>query len=71
MLALAVIHGFNGLRYVLTDYTSGNNFVRRAMVYTCIIGALVLLVVGALALLGTIDTTAIKMAENAVANLHQ
>lgn len=70
LLALAVIHGFNGLRYVLTDYSSGSTLIRRGMVYTCIIGALVLLVVGALALFGTIDQTAIEMAQEAVANLN-
>jgi succinate dehydrogenase / fumarate reductase membrane anchor subunit len=70
LLALAVIHGFNGLRYVLTDYSSGSTLVRRGMVYTCIIGAVVLLVIGALALFGTIDQTAIRMAEEAVANLN-
>jgi succinate dehydrogenase / fumarate reductase membrane anchor subunit len=70
LLALVVIHGFNGLRYVLTDYTSGSTLLRRGMIYTCIIGALVLLVVGALALLGTIDQTAIQMAEEAAANLN-
>ncbi|GIL13781.1 MAG: hypothetical protein BroJett038_25010 [Chloroflexota bacterium] len=70
LLALTVIHGFNGLRYVLTDYTSGSSLLRRGMVYTCIIGALVLLVIGALALLGTIDQTAIEMARRAAENLH-
>jgi len=70
LLALAVIHGFNGLRYVLTDYSSGSSLIRRGMIYACIIGALVLLVIGALALLGTIDQTAIKMAQQAVANLN-
>ncbi len=70
LLALAVIHGFNGLRYVLTDYTSNSTLLRRGMVYTCIIGAMVLLVVGGLALVGTIDQTAIEMAEEAMAKLH-
>ncbi|MBI5666377.1 MAG: succinate dehydrogenase, cytochrome b556 subunit [Chloroflexi bacterium] len=70
LLALTVIHGFNGLRYVLTDYTADSTLIRRGMIYTCIIGALILLMVGGLALLGTIDQTAIRMAEEAVAKLH-
>lgn len=70
LLALTVIHGFNGLRYVLTDYTADSTLIRRGMIYACIIGSVVLLVVGGLALLGTIDQTAIRMAEEAVEKLH-
>jgi succinate dehydrogenase / fumarate reductase membrane anchor subunit len=62
LLALAGIHGFNGLRYVLTDYTMSSPLLRRAAVYVCIIGATVTLVVGAGALIGTIDRTAVKIA---------
>lgn len=67
LLALAVIHGFNGLRYVLTDY-AGNVVVRRAMVLLCVIGAAVLLVVGGAALLNGVDQTAIEMAQEALAH---
>ena len=70
LLSLAVIHGFNGLRYVLTDYTMGNPVLRRAAVYLCVIGAVILLVLGAGALLGTIDQSAIEIATNAAENLH-
>jgi succinate dehydrogenase cytochrome b556 subunit len=70
LLALVVIHGFNGLRLVLTDYTASSRLLRRGMTYTTIIGALVLLVVGTLALVGTIDSTAIQMAQEAMAKLH-
>jgi succinate dehydrogenase / fumarate reductase cytochrome b subunit len=69
LLALVVLHGFNGLRYVLTDYSSGNPMVRRAMRYVTIIGAVTLLVVGIGALIGSIDQTAIAMAEEALAKL--
>jgi succinate dehydrogenase / fumarate reductase cytochrome b subunit len=62
LLALVTVHGFNGLRYVLTDYTMGNPLLRRASVYLCVLGAVVLLLVGAGALLGTIDRDAIRMA---------
>jgi succinate dehydrogenase / fumarate reductase cytochrome b subunit len=70
LLALVVIHGFNGLRYVLTDYTSKSPVLRRGMIYVSLIGALVLIVVGTLALIGTIDSTAIEMAERAAESLH-
>ncbi len=71
LLALVVIHGFNGLRYVLTDYTAKNPTLRRGMVYVSLIGALVLIIVGTLALIGTIDSTAIEMAQRAAESLHQ
>lgn len=70
LLALVSVHGFNGLRYVLTDYTMESPVLRRAMVYWCVIGAVVLLVVGTGALIGTIDETAISMAEQAMARLY-
>jgi len=65
LLALVTVHGFNGLRYVLTDYTMGNPMLRRAMTYLCIIGALVLFWTGGRALLGTIDPTFYEAAEQA------
>jgi succinate dehydrogenase / fumarate reductase cytochrome b subunit len=70
MLALVVVHGFNGLRLVLTDYTAFSPFLRRAMTYMCIIGALVLLVLGAGALFSTITSGAIQIAQQSAANLH-
>lgn len=69
LLALVVVHGFNGLRYVLTDYAP-NPFLKRAMVYLCLIGALVLLVLGGGALLVGIDSAAVDLAKEALANLH-
>lgn len=71
LLALVVIHGFNGLRLVLTDYTTFSPLLRRGMVYLCVIGAATLLVLGGLALLSTIDSSAIQIAQEAAANLHQ
>jgi succinate dehydrogenase / fumarate reductase cytochrome b subunit len=70
LLVLVVVHGFNGLRYVLTDYTMSSNLMRRASVYLCVIGATVLLVLGGAALFGTIDQAAIAIAAEAAANLH-
>jgi succinate dehydrogenase hydrophobic anchor subunit len=65
-LALVTLHGFNGLRYVLTDYTMESPLLRRAMVYLTIIGGVVLLGVGGAALLGSIDNDAIELATNAL-----
>jgi succinate dehydrogenase / fumarate reductase cytochrome b subunit len=69
LLALVVTHGFNGLRYVLTDYTMGSRFLKNAMIYLCVIGAVVLLTLGGLALLNTIDSSAIEVATEATARL--
>lgn len=70
LLALVTAHGFNGLRYVLTDYTANNPTLRRASGYLCVIGAVVLLFVGAGALLGTIQPEMIAMAQDSLAALY-
>ena len=69
LLILAVLHGFNGLRYVLTDYTMTNPVLRRTMIYLCVAGMVVLLVVGGWALLETIDDTATTIACDAQGEL--
>ncbi|MFN8527298.1 MAG: succinate dehydrogenase, cytochrome b556 subunit [Anaerolineae bacterium] len=70
LLLFVVLHGFNGLRYVLTDYTSSNAIAKRAAVYTVTIGAAVLLAVGGGALVSTIPQDAISMAQDAITRLH-
>lgn len=70
LLALVTIHGFNGLRYVLTDYTMERPLLRRASVYFSVIGALVLLIVGAGAMIGTIDTELIAMAQESICKMN-
>lgn len=62
LLFLVTVHGFNGLRYVLGDYLSDSPLLRRAATYLCIIGGVVLLLVGAAALFAGIQPTAIEMA---------
>lgn len=62
LLVLASIHGFNGLRYVLTDYTMSNPMLRRASIYVSIIGGAIMIVVGGGALIGTIDNSAVRIA---------
>lgn len=69
LLALVTLHGFNGLRYVLTDYTMGSPVLRRASIYLTIIGGVVLLVVGGAALLGSIEQESIAMAAEALTKL--
>lgn len=70
MLALVVLHGFNGLRYVLTDYTP-NRVIHRAAIYFCVIGAVVLIVLGGAALLVGVNDQAVALAAQAMENLHQ
>ncbi|MDQ7025630.1 MAG: succinate dehydrogenase, cytochrome b556 subunit [Anaerolineae bacterium] len=62
LLALVVTHGFNGLRYILTDYTMDNPLLRRTVTNLCLIGGLALLLVGAAALFSSIDQDAIDLA---------
>ncbi|HRL11050.1 MAG TPA: succinate dehydrogenase, cytochrome b556 subunit [Aggregatilineales bacterium] len=62
LLALVVVHGFNGLRYVLTDYTMGSPLLRRASIVLTLGAGAGLLLFGAGALIGNIDQDAINMA---------
>lgn len=66
LLGLVTMHGFNGLRYVLTDYTMEWPLLRRAMIYTCTIGAVILLFVGGAALFTSIDQGMVEQAEHAM-----
>ncbi len=70
LLALVVVHGFNGLRLVLTDYTNFSPTLKRAAVLFSVIGAVILLTLGSLALILTIDSTAIEIAKEAALELH-
>ena len=70
LLVLVTLHGFNGLRYVLTDYTMGNPLLKRAMIYLCIMAVIALLVTGGGALISTIDEESIKLAEEALDHLY-
>lgn len=62
LLALTVVHGFNGLRYVFTDYVQ-HPILKRGLVYVCAFGAAFLLVMGGGALLASIDE---RVSENAL-----
>lgn len=65
LLGLVTAHGFNGLRYVFTDYVE-NETVKRGLIYLCVIGAVVLIVTGGGALLLGVDQDAILLAEQAM-----
>lgn len=66
LLGLVTLHGFNGLRYVLTDYTAEWPVVRRAMIFLCTLGAAILLLVGGAALFSTIDITTMAHVQEAL-----
>ena len=69
LLALVTAHGFNGLRYVFTDYVQ-NETVKRGLIYLCVIGAVVLLVTGGGALILGVNENALQMAAQAMLDMH-
>lgn len=69
LLILVSMHGFNGLRLVLTDYTMDSPFARRAVTYLTLMAGVALIVVGILALIGTIEAESITMASEALTKL--
>ena len=71
LLVLVTLHGFNGLRYVLTDYTSFNEFARRTSVALCTVIAAVLLAVGAAALFVPLEKDIIHEAMAATAEMYE
>ena len=71
LLVLVTLHGFNGLRYVLTDYTSFNAFARRTSVALCTLVAAILLAVGAAALFVPLEKDIINEAMAATAEIYE
>jgi succinate dehydrogenase cytochrome b556 subunit len=63
LLALVVVHGFNGLRHVVNDYAHAP-LVNRALNWAIVFGAVALIVVGMAALLDGVDETAYKIAQD-------
>lgn len=63
LLALVVLHGFNGLRGVVNDYAH-SPLVNRALNYALVFGAAALIIVGIAALLSGVDETAYRIAED-------
>ena len=70
LLVLVVLHGFNGVRYVLTDYTSGHEFARRTAAAFCTVTAAVLLALGAAALFVPLEQKIIDEAMEATAEVY-
>lgn len=72
LLLLVVMHGFNGLRLVLTDYTMEikNPIFRRTVIYLTLIGGIALIGFGMAALFGSINTDMINMAQTSLEHLH-
>jgi succinate dehydrogenase cytochrome b556 subunit len=65
LLALVVVHGFNGLRYVVNDYTH-NKILNRAFNWIIIFGGAALIILGMAALIAGVDETAYRIAEDMV-----
>jgi succinate dehydrogenase / fumarate reductase membrane anchor subunit len=66
LLALVVIHGFNGLRYVVNDYAHPP-WINRALNYALVFGMVALIAIGAAALLAGVDETAYEIAKDITA----
>jgi len=62
LLALVVIHGFNGLRYIVNDYAH-HPILNRALNWAIVFGAVALIILGEAALLAGVDETAYEMAK--------
>lgn len=62
LLALVVVHGFNGLRYIVNDYAQ-NRIVNRALNWVIAYGGGALIVLGMAALLAGVNETAAGIAE--------
>jgi succinate dehydrogenase cytochrome b556 subunit len=63
LLALVVVHGFNGLRVVVDDYAH-HPLVNRALNWAIVFGAVALIVLGMAALIAGVDETAFEIAKN-------
>lgn len=71
LLVLVTMHGFNGLRLVLTDYTMDNRLARTTVIALTVIGGIALIIIGTQALLMSVDSEAIEMAIEATRNLYE
>jgi succinate dehydrogenase / fumarate reductase, cytochrome b subunit len=69
LLLVVAVHGFNGLRNVLTDYTSDSPLLRRTSEYVSAIGAIILIVVGGGALLMSVEMTSADFVAESIARL--
>jgi succinate dehydrogenase / fumarate reductase membrane anchor subunit len=65
LLTLAVIHGFNGLRYVVNDFAH-RPMVNRALNWAVVFGMVALIILGTAALLAGVDETAYEIASESL-----
>lgn len=65
LLGLVVVHGFNGLRYVVNDYVH-NKILNRAFNWAIVFGGAALVILGMAALIAGVDETAYRIAEDMV-----
>lgn len=65
LLALVVLHGFNGLRYIVNDYAN-NRIVNRALNWAILYGGAALIILGMAALLAGVEETARGIVEESV-----
>jgi hypothetical protein len=65
LLALVVIHGFNGLRYIVNDYAN-DKVLNRALNWIILFGAVALIILGMAALLAGVEDTALDIARSKV-----
>ncbi len=70
LLALVVIHGFNGLRYVVNDYAH-DRVINRALNLAIGFGAAALIILGFAALLAGVDETAYNIAKDSLETFSQ
>ncbi len=68
LLALVVVHGFNGVRYVVNDYAH-HPVVRRGLTWAIIFLAGLLIVLGSAALIAGVEETAAEIANEQLENL--
>lgn len=67
LLALVVVHGFNGLRYVTNDYFH-NKIVNRAFNWAIVFGGAALIILGMAAIIAGVEETAYQIATDLTNN---
>ncbi len=68
LLALAAVHGFNGLRYIVNDYAR-TPWVNRALNWAIFFGVVALIAVGTAALIVGVDETAYEIATDMLSSV--
>jgi len=66
LLIFTVMHGFNGLRYVVNDYAH-NLIINRGLNIAILVTALGLIIIGGLAILNTIPVSTMQLLQQSAA----